>query len=176
MTDLPNEIMVWRSMEKLTHIGTWATERYPEEAVAYVPLAYAQAAQAMVVERAAKDARDVFSDDKTAKDAVDYMEQLIYSANRSRAPASGVETLAALRAERDTLRVLCEDRFNEIDRLAAANAVLEAKVAGLRRDALILLAQIDGVEDATGEAPEGEDALLVAEIRAALATQEAGTC
>ena len=52
MTDLPNEIMVWHSMEKLTHIGTWATERYPEEAVAYVLLADAKAAQAMVVERA----------------------------------------------------------------------------------------------------------------------------
>ena len=61
-----------------------------------------------------------------------------------------------------------DDAIAERDRLAAANAVLEAKVAGLRRDALILLAQIDGVEDATGEAPEGEDAILVAEIRAAL--------
>ena len=54
MTDLPNEIMVWHSMEKLTHIGTWATERYPEEAVAYAQLADAQAAQAMVVERCAE--------------------------------------------------------------------------------------------------------------------------
>ena len=108
MTDLPNEIMVWHSMEKLTHIGTWATERYPEEAVAYVPLADAQAAQAMVVERAAKDARDVFSDHKDAKDAIDYMEQLIYAAL---APIDGLALVRELRdraekaeAERDQAR------------------------------------------------------------------------
>ena len=148
----------------------------------------AQAAQALVVERAAKDARDVFSDDKTAKDAVDYMEQLIYSANRSRAPASGVETLAALRAERDTLRVLCEDRFNEIDRLAAANAVLEAKVAELS-DFVddFAKAKIDALRYSPphGSSPEDEpdpvvDAETVwawqADAKAALATQEAGTC
>ena len=137
----------------------------------------AQAAQALVVERAAKDARDVFSDDKTAKDAVDYMEQLIYSANRSRAPASGVETLAALRAERDTLRVLCEDRFNEIDRLAAANAVLEAKVAeleGALRNLVGPDCMYDGRNIVITAVSHGDAIRLVADARAALATQEAG--
>ena len=100
---------------------------------------------------------------------------------RAIAPIDGLALVRELRAESETRHQLHLEQVRitnewiaECDRLAAANAALEAKVAGLRRDALILLAQIDGVEDATGEAPEGEDALLVAEIRAALATQGAG--
>jgi hypothetical protein len=57
----------------------------------------AQAAVAVVVEQAARDARDVFSDHKRAKESVDYMEQLIYSAL---APADGLAALEALRADR----------------------------------------------------------------------------
>lgn len=34
---LPERIMVWHSSPTLDHLGTWATTRYPEEAVAYVP-------------------------------------------------------------------------------------------------------------------------------------------
>lgn len=34
--DLPPKVMVWRS-QPMAHIGTWATTRYPVEAVAYVP-------------------------------------------------------------------------------------------------------------------------------------------
>lgn len=30
---IPERFMVWQSMPKLSHIGTWATTRYPEEAV-----------------------------------------------------------------------------------------------------------------------------------------------
>lgn len=33
MTQIPERFMVWHSMPNLSHIGTWATERYPEEAV-----------------------------------------------------------------------------------------------------------------------------------------------
>lgn len=36
-----------------------------------------------IVRQSAKDARDVFSDAPQAKDAVDYMEQLIYAAIRA---------------------------------------------------------------------------------------------
>lgn len=36
---MPDEIMVWRSSPNLSHVGTWATTRYPEEAVPYVPKA-----------------------------------------------------------------------------------------------------------------------------------------
>jgi len=37
MTNPPKEIMVWCSHEKMGHIGTWATTRYPEDSVAYIP-------------------------------------------------------------------------------------------------------------------------------------------
>lgn len=37
IAELPAEIMVWKSNPNLGHVGTWATTRYPEEAVAYVP-------------------------------------------------------------------------------------------------------------------------------------------
>ena len=36
---LPDEIMVWRGQWPLVHAGTWATTRYPADAVAYVPKA-----------------------------------------------------------------------------------------------------------------------------------------
>lgn len=34
-SNMPEAIMVWRSMPNLSHIGTWATERYPVEAKSY---------------------------------------------------------------------------------------------------------------------------------------------
>ncbi|MCV2877574.1 hypothetical protein OE699_01810 [Sedimentimonas flavescens] len=37
MTKLPDSVMIWHSNPELTHLGTWATTRYPEEAVEYVP-------------------------------------------------------------------------------------------------------------------------------------------
>jgi len=37
MTNPPKEIMVWCSHEKMGHIGTWATTRYPEDSVSYIP-------------------------------------------------------------------------------------------------------------------------------------------
>ena len=54
LASLPGEIQVWRSTDTLDHIGTWATTRFPAEAVTYVPKADAQAAVAMAVEKAAK--------------------------------------------------------------------------------------------------------------------------
>ena len=53
--DLPAEIMVWKSNPGLDHLGTWATERYPEEAVAYVPLETCNARVDAMVEAAAAD-------------------------------------------------------------------------------------------------------------------------
>ena len=42
-------IMAWQSHPSvLPHLGTWATTRYPEEAVAYVPAAERDALQARV--------------------------------------------------------------------------------------------------------------------------------
>ena len=34
---LPGRIMVWHSSPTLNHLGTWATTRHPDDAVAYVP-------------------------------------------------------------------------------------------------------------------------------------------
>ena len=34
---LPNRVMVWHSNPALDHTGTWATTRYPDNAVVYVP-------------------------------------------------------------------------------------------------------------------------------------------
>ena len=59
------------------------------------------AALARVVEKAARDARDVFSDHKRAKEAVDYMEQLIYAAIRAQARADALAEVQRIRAERD---------------------------------------------------------------------------
>lgn len=53
MSDLPDKIQVWRSEDGLDHMGTWATTRYPAEAVTYVRKVDAQAAVALMVERAA---------------------------------------------------------------------------------------------------------------------------
>ena len=52
MTDLPHEIQVWRSTGTLDHIGTWATTRYPAEAVTYVPKSDAELAVADIVRSA----------------------------------------------------------------------------------------------------------------------------
>ena len=146
----------------------------------HAQLADAQAAQAMVVERAAAKADRGHGTYCRARgrDPEKYVSAFYLMAREIRdlAPIDGLALVRELRAEIETRHQLHLEQVRitnewiaERDRLAAANAALEAKVAGLRRDALILLAQIDGVEDATGEAPEGEDALLVAEIRTALA-------
>ncbi|MDD9727192.1 hypothetical protein PVV74_17160 [Roseovarius sp. SK2] len=37
--ELPDEIMVWHHRPELWWLGSWATTRYPEEAVSYVPKA-----------------------------------------------------------------------------------------------------------------------------------------
>ena len=49
LASLPHEIQVWRSTDTLDHIGTWATTRFPPEAVTYVSKADAQAAVALVI-------------------------------------------------------------------------------------------------------------------------------
>lgn len=37
MSELPKQVMIWRSIPHLHHTGAWSTERYPDDAVAYVP-------------------------------------------------------------------------------------------------------------------------------------------
>lgn len=54
MSDLPAEIKVWFSRYPIDYMGTWATTRYPAEAVTYVPKADAEAAVALALEEAAE--------------------------------------------------------------------------------------------------------------------------
>lgn len=46
MSDLPQQVMIWRGYKDLEHTGTWSTTRYPEDAVAYVPRARLEAVEA----------------------------------------------------------------------------------------------------------------------------------
>lgn len=92
--------------------------------------------EALVVEQAAKDARDVFSDHKDAKDAIDYMEQLIYAAL---ARIDGLALVRELRAERDALKqkLISPDPYEDtahpddhaVNRFAA---VMKGKLAAKR--------------------------------------------
>ena len=203
---LPDEIQVWRSTDTLDHIGTWSTTRYPPEAVTYVPKSDAAAAVALMVAQAATQA-DPWDGPVTKNKIVDAQAiaaQQIKARIRALAPADGLALLQELREERDRFEAAlgracqvggttylverAEKAEAERDRLAAANAVLDAKVAGLR-DFIddFAKAKIDALRYSPpcGSSPEDEpdpvvDAKTVwawqADAKAALATQEAGTC
>jgi hypothetical protein len=96
----------------------------------------AQAAVALVVQKAARDARDVFSDHKRAKESVDYMEQLIYSAL---APADGIAAVEALRKERDALfrRATLAEEWRDHDKARAEKAEAELAAAQQREAGLV---------------------------------------
>jgi len=147
MSDLPNEIMVWRSMEKLTHIGTWATERYPAEAVAFVSRADAEAAMAAVVERAADSLLEcsVWCDSQERADAnwhngvVDARKHFM-ARIRDFAPIDGLALVRELRADADRLNRWRAEEGEKIKRQAKALTDLtkhcqriEAENAGLAR-------------------------------------------
>ena len=184
MTDLITAEDAKKLLDECDSDGCLTCEYARSVIALHAQLADAQAAQAMAVGRCAEEAVRTTAADGQRNIKDQWRAEIgeeVASAIRDLAPIDGLALVRELRAESETRHQLHLEQVRitnewiaECDRLAAANAALEAKVAGLRRDALILLAQIDGVEDATGEAPEGEDALLVAEIRAALATQEAG--
>ena len=55
---VPSRFMVWHSMPNLSHIGTWSTERYPEEAVEAVR---ADTIPALLAEARAEGQRELFS-------------------------------------------------------------------------------------------------------------------
>jgi hypothetical protein len=94
MTDLPHEIQVWRSMDTLDHIGTWATTRYPAEAVTYVPKADAQAAVALARAEKAEQERDRI--DQWRETAI--VERDTYSEERDAAEADRDRLAADLAA------------------------------------------------------------------------------
>jgi len=113
LASLPHEIQVWRSMDALDHTGTWSTTRYPAEAVTYVSKADAQAAVAVVVEKAAErlDAnrahlnfaallgllRDEALPEPVVTTLSDWLDG-IAAAIRALAPADGLAAVEALRA------------------------------------------------------------------------------
>jgi len=164
----------------------------------------AAAAQALMVERA----EDEVSGEVAAHGEA-HLAPFVRKRIRALADPTGVKLLAELRAERDALAAdgagvfwaekarafamqmasvdaRAKDAESERDRLAAANAVLEAKVAGLR-DFVddFAKAKIDALRYSPpcGSSPEDDpdpvvDAETVwawqADAKAALATQEAG--
>ena len=160
----------------------------------HAQLADAQAAQAMVVERAADMIEDNVRHAKGLGREIWAMPDL-----RALADADGLALVQALRAERDRVAAInvkhcesvntllvdgarLEDRAKSAeadrDRLAAANAVLEAKVAGLVEALRNLVGpdcMYDGRNIIITAVNHGDAIRLVAEARAALATQEAGT-
>lgn len=169
----------------------------------------AAVAVALMVERAATQA-DPWDGPVTKNKIVDAQAiaaQQIKARIRALAPADGLALLQELRAERDGSRKANQEMVLQVlaalgqaqeayeaqskaeaerDRLAAANAVLDAKVAGLR-DFIddFAKAKIDALRYSPpcGSSPEDEpdpvvDAKTVwawqADAKAALATQEAG--
>mgnify|MGYP003477481667 CR=1 FL=1 len=157
MSDLPAEIKVWFSRYPIDYMGTWATTRYPAEAVTYVPKADAEAAVALALEEAAENKEQLeiwaheilaglaFADvlkidsynDKI--EAHDMVGRGLVEVIRALAPASGVAKLAALRAERDEWKAVSETlsemqagEYKRADTLAAELAAANAREAGLR--------------------------------------------
>ncbi len=62
----------------------------------------------------------------------------------------------------------------ELSALRSQVSALTEERDRLRADCGILLAEIDGLEECTGEGPEGEDRALVEQIRAALSPKPEG--
>lgn len=182
MSDLPAEIKVWFSRYPIDYMGTWATTRYPAEAVTYVPKADAEAAVALALEEAALVLDDHGDGAATAAlgqqlccdgrecgcygvDVGSYLQWLI----RALAPASGVAKLAALRAERDEWKAVSETlsemqagEYKRADTLAAELAAANAREAGLR-PALrhyMDLARSGGTEADWHEAHDGATAAM----------------
>ena len=146
LASLPHEIQVWHSNEELTHMGTWATTRYPADAVTYVPKADTEAAVALALEELRHCIRESYQcgcmDAGCAgrhaerNSALEALSETLDAL----APASGIAKLAELReraekAEAD-MRVwmltaqLADQRATD---LAAELAAANAREAGLRK-------------------------------------------
>jgi len=71
MTDLPREVMCWRSDLPLYHVGTWATTRYPADAAAYVPKAdFERVKSAAVLGLKMAEANDLWNTAETIREAL----------------------------------------------------------------------------------------------------------
>ena len=157
MSDLPAEIKVWFSRYPIDYMGTWATTRYPAEAVTYVPKADAEAAVALALEEAAENKEQLeiwaheilaglaFADvlkidsynDKI--EAHDMVGRGLVEVIRALAPADGLAAVDALRAEIADLKMNMDADLRTMVRegqqlrtLAAELAAANAREAGLR--------------------------------------------
>ena len=144
MSDLPAEIKVWFSRYPIDYMGTWATTRYPAEAVTYVPKADAEAAVALALEEAAENKEQLeiwaheilvglaFADvlkidsynDKI--EAHDMVGRGLVEVIRALAPADGLAAVEALRVEA---------RENAMQALASMGQAQEAYEAQLEAEA-----------------------------------------
>lgn len=141
---LPDEIQVWRSTDTLDHIGAWSTTRYPPEAVTYVPKSDAQAAVALVVERAAEVCDDLaigYAKHKGVPGALHDAARDI----RALAPADGLAAVEALRVEA---------RENAMQALASMGQAQEAYEAQLEAEAELARVKADAAA-AQAKAVEG---------------------
>jgi len=160
----------------------------------------AEAAMAAMVERCAEAVtpQDVYGDGRYFRVPGFHQAGCAYKDNdlvaaaniaveriRALASPSGLAMLAELRAESEARHQLhleqvriTKEWIAERDTLAAANAALEAKVAGLVEALRNLVGpdcMYDGRNIVITAVNHGDAIRLVAEARAALATQEAGT-
>ena len=156
MSDLPAEIKVWFSRYPIDYMGTWATTRYPAEAVTYVPKADAEAAVALALEEAAEVVKALWKWDDEGWQVERPSQPQAEAALRALAPPAGVAKLAELRAERDeavSTLAYCEKQWTDTDRithakmlderaradtLAAELAASRAREAGLREASALL--------------------------------------
>ncbi len=115
---------------------------------------------------------------RAERDAASAMAATAYGASLNWEEVLNDEALWQVQDDIAKSRVACMTAEAERDRLAAANAVLEAKVAGLVEALRNLVGpdcMYDGRNIVITAVNHGDAIRLVAEARAALATQEAGT-
>lgn len=135
MTDLPHEIQVWRSTDTLDHIGTWATTRFPAEAVTYVPKADAQAAVALAVERDGlrRNLRETFEAMCTMRDAInEHVPMPSLESDLLQGPENSVFCAAVAEAVIAAVEALQKERAlaEQVARLVGALEALRHAVCG----------------------------------------------
>ena len=114
--DLPDEIMVWRSNPNLPHLGTWATTRYPAEAVAYVTAATITQLRADL--DAANERADILRADREAAvrmwQASEQEREAAVARSREASQMLAIETHHASEAEADAaaLRAQVDEAWN----------------------------------------------------------------
>ena len=151
MSDLPAEIKVWFSRYPIDYMGTWATTRYPAEAVTYVPKADAEAAVALALEEAAENKEQLeiwaheilaglaFADvlkidsynDKI--EAHDMVGRGLVEVIRALAPADGLAAVDALRAEIADLKMNMDADLRTMVREGQQLRTLAAELAAAQQ-------------------------------------------